>query len=96
MFDHPDSANEEKLICIDINGLKLRFLDDEFENAVVCDVAVLMDGYKTENKSITAEHIYATDKYIEKYSKFRYYDSFEDKLKIEIDLKESDYIVYES
>ncbi len=86
--------DDNLLVCADVGGRKIRILGNGFKNAVDCDIAIVSNGYSGEEDLINADVIYASKEYSE-YAKYKFYDEFNDRIRIEIDAKERDYRIYE-
>ncbi len=96
IFGNTDDITNETIICIDLDGYKIRYLDDGYNNVVNCDVAVLMGDYNGERHNLRASDIYAletTDSSNDDSSS--YYKTFKNGLKIIKYSKEREMEIYE-
>ena len=83
-------GERETLVSVDVNDIKVRVLGDGYNNAVYCDIAVLNHRCETDMDKLHADVIYAQNRYAEDFA-----NTFDECLNIKIDVKESDYNIYE-
>ncbi len=96
IFSGKDAFNKT-LICVNVFGEKIRFLSDDFSDAVMCDFAILMNGYDFDKiENVHSQHIYASSKTSKNYEKNNGIYIFEETLKFKFDIAEREYKVYES
>lgn len=95
VFGNEETVADETLVCADVGDIKIRVLGDGFDNAVNCDIAIATTHYDGDYKDINSEFAYACEKFITDNDARRYYTSFDECLRIEIDLSERDYKIYE-
>ena len=96
IFIDLESENLETILCVDVNGKKFRYLENEFHKSVNADVVIITDSYAGDFSKLKFAQCYATSDYIEdnKIATANCF-SFKDELSIEIDISESDYNIYE-
>ncbi len=71
------------LICADVDGLKVRLLGKDFDNSVVCDIALACSSYGGSADKIVSSHSYASSRYMSRNeSSQRYFTEFKDRLSI--------------
>ena len=87
-------SDDSILVCADVRGQKIRILGDGFSNAVNCNIAILSDGYSGDENSICSDVVYAPKEYVDR-AKYKYYNEYNDRIRIELDTKESDFKIYE-
>ncbi len=89
-------TSEETMICVNLLGQKIRFLGKGFDDTVICDIAVAMDGYSYIEESVYADRLYIPFDYegIDEIDvKAR---NFDECLKFKFNISERDYEIYES
>lgn len=96
IYGSSENLRNNSLICLNIAGNKIRILGEGYNYAVNCDVAIVTDEYNGTYSKILSENRYASEKYIDKNSAGDFFASFENCLRIEVDLKERDIEIYES
>ncbi len=92
------SLNNENsaIVSAIINGSRICVVGDEYNNSVVCDIAIALNHYKDSESRIIANKAYIlkeNESYFE--NQDLPFETFDECLRIEIDISERDYIAYE-
>lgn len=90
-----ENINSLKPAILSINDVDIRILSDNFDRAVKCDVAILSNYCFSDKNIISANNIFAQKEYINEFETDEDFSAFYQRIRIEYDLKESDYIIYE-
>jgi hypothetical protein len=92
-----ENFSDKRMIAIDVEENRLRFLGNGFDYIVNSDVTVLMNGYYGDVSDINSDDIYASDSYIKKRDDVvDCVTAFQKRLVIEYNPAERDFVVYES
>ncbi len=84
------------LICIDLDGYNVEYLDNEYGRAVNCDVAVLLDEYSGEFYNVIADEIFIMNQFASiNNASENQYRVYQNGLKIEKHLEERELNFYE-
>lgn len=88
--------SRETLISINVSGKNVSLFGNGFARAVSSDIAVMFDTYNGEYLKLVADRIYAPAKIVGQSSNvLRHCSTFSDRLRIEFDISESEYSIYE-
>ncbi len=92
-----DLNNENgAIVSAIIHGSRICVVGDDYDNSVVCDIAIVLNDYKDSESRVIANTAYILKEntsYFE--NQDLTYQTFEDSLRIEIDISERDFIAYE-
>ena len=92
-----DEFQNGDLFSIDIAGNRICYLGKGFDNVVICDVAIAMNGCESDIEQINAKNVYSikgTSKDDNDSNIFP--NSFDESIKIKMNFSKKDYKVYES
>ncbi len=95
VFGKGNNIAEETLVCVDIDGTKIRILDNGFSNAVNCDVAIVTKQFAGEYTDVISGEIYTIEGYASEHADLTHKNVFAERICIDIDTEESEYTVYE-
>lgn len=90
-----DEESNGLLVSLDVNGIKFKFLNDEYDYNVKSNVAVLLSDYSGDCNNIHSDRIYADWKYINQTNSKHLYKGYSNTLRFKINKSESVYKVYE-
>ncbi len=94
---YPDVISKDnRLIMLDVNNKRLRFISDNNEHLVSADIAVLMDDFVGEYHNIISDKVVAAEKFIKNNNEHKdKLITYSKKVILEFIDKESAFLIYE-
>lgn len=96
VFYPNEVSKDERLIILDVNDKRLRFVSDKYDYLVNADIAILMDGFEGDYHNIISDTVIASEEYAEKQASKDKFISYSKKIRLEFIDEESAFLIYES